>query len=172
MSQDGAIMTVMSRPLRLVVAIAAAKTVALAISVSLVNLPYAAAPDRLPMQAQSSPQVGSKAMAGDSPMSRCMAAWDPARQMPKPEWKETCAQRQRLSKSIEQTVRIADAGPLRGQAAPCPGGPPRPHGPASAHATRTARTRLPSLSTRVGRGRRRRANIDKPHKEAAGRSEQ
>jgi hypothetical protein len=73
------------------VVLAAAEMVALAISVSLVNLPYAAEPDRLPMQAQHSPQVGSKAVAGDTPMSRCMAAWDPARQMPKQERKETCA---------------------------------------------------------------------------------
>jgi hypothetical protein len=84
-------MTVMSRLLRLVVVLAVAKMMALAISVSLVNLPYAAKPDRLPMQAQHSPQVGSKAMAGDTPMSRCMGACDPARQMPKQEWKETCA---------------------------------------------------------------------------------
>ena len=85
-----AIMTVTSRLLRLVVVLAAAKMVALAISVSLVNLPYAAEPDRLVTQAQRSPQGGGKAKAADTPMNRCMAAWDPATQMSKREWKETC----------------------------------------------------------------------------------
>jgi hypothetical protein len=87
----GAIMTVMSRLLRLVVVLAAAKTVALAVSVSLINLPYAAEPDRLVIQAQRSPHGGSNAKAGDTPMGRCMAAWDPATQMSKRERKETCA---------------------------------------------------------------------------------
>jgi hypothetical protein len=89
-SQDGIIMTIMSRLLRLVVVLAAAKMAALAISVSLVNLPYAAEPDHLVVQAQRSPPGGSKAKAAETPMSRCMAAWDPATQMSKREWKETC----------------------------------------------------------------------------------
>ena len=83
-------MSVTSRLLRLVVVLAAAKMVALAISVSLVNLPYAAEPDRLVIQAQRSPPGGGKAKAADTPMNRCMAAWDPATQMSKREWKETC----------------------------------------------------------------------------------
>jgi len=78
-------MTVMSRLLRLLVLLAAVKIAALAISVSLVNLPYAAEP-----QAQRSPQGGSKAKAAATPMGRCMAAWDPATQMSKREWRDTC----------------------------------------------------------------------------------
>jgi len=89
-AQDGVIMTVMSRLRRLLVVLAAVKVAALAISVSLVNLPYAAEPDRLVLQAQRSPQGGSKTTAADTPMSRCMATWDPATQMSKREWRETC----------------------------------------------------------------------------------
>lgn len=89
-SQDGVIMTIMSRLLRLLVVLAVVKLAALAISVSLVNLPYAAEPDRLVVQVQRSPQGGGKKPA-DTPMSRCMAAWDPATQMSRREWKDTCA---------------------------------------------------------------------------------
>ena len=89
-SQDGAIMSIMSRLLRLVAVLAAAKLAALAISVSLVNLPYAAEPDHLVIQAQRSPPSGGKAKAAETSISRCMAAWDPATQMSKRERKETC----------------------------------------------------------------------------------
>jgi hypothetical protein len=75
---------------RLTAILVAVNITALAISVSLVNLPYAKEPGGQIAQVQRSQQSKAGKVAAETPMRRCMATWDRETQMSKREWRETC----------------------------------------------------------------------------------
>jgi hypothetical protein len=68
---------------------AAAGLAAAALGLSLVTLVYAAEPDASLLAQGQGQQKDSKAEA-KSAMTRCIETWDPATQMSKKEWKESC----------------------------------------------------------------------------------
>jgi hypothetical protein len=77
--------------LRMMAKLAAAGLAAVALGLFLVSLVYAAEPvgsGDLP-QAETAQQKETRAEA-KSAMTRCLETWDPATQMSKQEWKETC----------------------------------------------------------------------------------
>jgi hypothetical protein len=74
--------------LRMMAKLAAAGLAAAALGLFLVSLVYAAESDNL-AQAGAAQQKETKAEA-KSAMTRCLETWDPAKQMSKQEWRESC----------------------------------------------------------------------------------
>jgi hypothetical protein len=84
--------------LRMMAKFAAAGLAAVALGLFLVSLVYAAEPDNV-AQAGAAQQKETKAEA-KSAMTRCLETWDPATQMSKQEWKETCERTTRENPSL------------------------------------------------------------------------